>query len=160
MRHITVVALSLVLVALGGCGDSGEAGKGDPVKSSARSDKAPERIVVDHILIGVRSPNFAQGKRTAEEAKKFAYELMDKLKAGGDWDALKKANSEDPPPGGPYGLANHGVRPAGPPREFGRKDMVPAFGDVGFTLEVGELGMADFDARTSPFGFHLIKRVK
>ncbi len=41
---------------------------------------------------------------------------------------------------------------------WSRGDMVPAFGDVGFTLQVGEVGMAPFDAQSSPFGFHIIKR--
>lgn len=46
------------------------------------------------------------------------------------------------------------------PRQFGRAEMAGAFGDVGFKLEVGEVGMATPDAKTSPFGYHIIKRVK
>jgi parvulin-like peptidyl-prolyl isomerase len=38
--------------------------------------------------------------------------------------------------------------------------MVPAFGNVGFALNVGEIGIADFDPQTSPFGWHIIKRLK
>jgi parvulin-like peptidyl-prolyl isomerase len=38
--------------------------------------------------------------------------------------------------------------------------MVAAFGDVGFRLAVGAVGMADFHPRASPYGFHLIKRVR
>jgi parvulin-like peptidyl-prolyl isomerase len=38
--------------------------------------------------------------------------------------------------------------------------MVPAFGNVGFKLAVGEIAVADYDPKTSPFGYHLIKRVK
>ena len=33
-------------------------------------------------------------------------------------------------------------------------------GDVGFALEVGAIGVADYDATKSPFGFHVIQRVK
>ena len=40
-----------------------------------------------------------------------------------------------------------------------RSAMVSAFGDVGFDLEVGELGLATFDAEASPFGWHIIKRL-
>ena len=123
----------------------------DPVKL--------DRISVDHILIGVRSPSFPQGKRTVVEAKTLAYDLLAKLKAGGDWASAKREHSEDPPPGGPYAMANHGVRPASR-NEYPRDGMVPAFGDVGFALKVGEIGIADFDATKSPFGFHLIQRVK
>lgn len=40
-----------------------------------------------------------------------------------------------------------------------RAAMVPAFGDVGFGLEVGEVGVATFDEKSSPFGWHVIKRL-
>jgi parvulin-like peptidyl-prolyl cis-trans isomerase-like protein len=40
-----------------------------------------------------------------------------------------------------------------------RAAMVPAFGDVGFALEVGEVGMAEYDDAASPFGWHIIKRI-
>jgi parvulin-like peptidyl-prolyl isomerase len=43
---------------------------------------------------------------------------------------------------------------------FARDGMVPAFGDVGFPLAVGEIGMADFNPQTSPYGWHIIKRVE
>lgn len=121
-------------------------------------DRGPDRISVDHILIGVKSPSFPDGRRDAAAARKVAYDLLAQLKAGGDWAKLKREHSEDPPPGGPYAMANRGVRPAGR-GEYPRDGMVPAFGDVGFALEVGAIGMADHDARTSPFGFHLIRRV-
>lgn len=120
--------------------------------------KQPDRISVDHILIGVKSSSFPDGKRDATAAKKFAYELLAKLAAGGDWADAKRANSEDPPPGGPYAMANRGVRPAGG-GEYPRDGMVAAFGDVGFALAVGAIGIADHDSRTSPFGYHVIRRV-
>ena len=41
-----------------------------------------------------------------------------------------------------------------------RKGMVPAFGDVGFSLEVGGIGMAEFEEASSPFGWHVIKRLE
>ena len=41
-----------------------------------------------------------------------------------------------------------------------REQMVPAFGDVGFGLKVGEIGLAPFDPKTSPFGIHVIKRLQ
>lgn len=123
------------------------------------SSPSNDHITVDHILIGVKSSRFPPGKRNEADARAFAHDLFAKLKAGGDWDSAKRTNSEDPPPGGPYGLANHGVAPAGR-GEYARGSMVPAFGDVGFTLAVGGIGLADYDAKASPFGFHIIKRVR
>ena len=140
--------------------------RGTADRSAASFDTEPppeaeriDRITVDHILIGVRSPSFGEGRHTMAEAKKLAYELLAKLKTGGDWAALKREHSDDPPPGGPYAMANRGVKPAGR-GEYPRDGMVPAFGDVGFALKVGEIGIADHDAAKSPFGFHLIQRVK
>ena len=41
-----------------------------------------------------------------------------------------------------------------------RGRMVKSFGDVAFSLEVGEVGLAEHDATTSPFGWHVIKRLE
>lgn len=40
-----------------------------------------------------------------------------------------------------------------------RAAMVPGFGDVGFSLGAGEVGLAEFDENKSPFGWHIIKRL-
>lgn len=39
-----------------------------------------------------------------------------------------------------------------------RNQLVPAFGDTGFQLEVGEVGVATYDPQASPFGWHIILR--
>jgi peptidyl-prolyl cis-trans isomerase B (cyclophilin B) len=41
-----------------------------------------------------------------------------------------------------------------------REGMVPAFGDVGFGLEVGAIGSSEHDATRSPFGWHIIRRLE
>jgi parvulin-like peptidyl-prolyl isomerase len=145
LRYFPVLLLALAFV---GCGD----------KEPAPFVPA-DHISVDHILIAVRSPEMLRARHSDTEARALAYELFDQLKAGADWAALKKEHSEDPPPGGPYAMANHGV-PVSQPGERPRRGMVPAFGDVGFSLRVGEIGISDYDARKSPFGYHIIKRVK
>jgi len=38
--------------------------------------------------------------------------------------------------------------------------MVPAFGNVGFAISVGNVDIADYDPNTSPYGWHIIKRLK
>jgi len=40
-----------------------------------------------------------------------------------------------------------------------RAAMVAGFGDVGFALAEGEVGLASFDEEKSPFGWHIIKRL-
>lgn len=129
----------------------------EPTAPSASTGE-PKYIKVDHILIGVRSPQNTKGRRDPVQAKKYAYALFDDLKKGAPWAELKRLNSEDPPPGGPYGMSNTDV----PERDgyIPRGRMVSAFGDVGFKLKVGEMGMADWDLRTSKYGYHIIKRVE
>jgi parvulin-like peptidyl-prolyl isomerase len=66
-------------------------------------------------------------------------------------------HTDDRPPG-IYGMSNAGVAPAA--GEYARGSMVPAFGNVGFKLNKGDIGIADYDPRTSPYGYHVIKRVE
>jgi hypothetical protein len=160
----------LLAAALAACGNSVNDKEQSSVLDDAPQEKSgaePERIAVDHILVGVKGPNFPNGKYTEDEARKLAYRLLDELESGADWAELKRRHSEDrpgpgQPPGGPYAMANNGVMPRS--GEYPRGRMVGAFGNVGFELDVGEIGIADYDPNgakpPSPFGYHLIKRVK
>ncbi len=124
----------------------------------AEGGAEPERVQVQHILIGFRGS--VPGKpitRTQEEARVLAYDLLQKAQAGADFDALVREHTDDSPPG-IYGMTNRGVTPNR--GEFARDGMVGAFGNVGFRLPVGGYGVADFDQRTSPYGYHIIKRVR
>ncbi len=133
--------------------------------TSQSSGQPPDHITVQHILIGFKDAVGFQGKpppkaqtRTQDQAKALAYDLLAKAKGGADFDALVVANTDDSPPG-IYSMANTGVAPSGA-NEYQREGMVPAFGNVGFALKVGEIGIADYDPQTSPFGYHIIKRIK
>lgn len=118
----------------------------------------PEHIQVQHILIGFQGS--IPGKaitRSKDEAKTLAYEVLERAKNGEDYDMLVRRYTEDSAPG-IYGMSNRGVKPA--QGEYGRDSMVPAFGNAGFPLEVGEIGIADYDPRNSPYGWHIVKRTK
>ena len=126
----------------------------------------PEHITVQHILIGFKDAIGFQGNappkaaaRTQDEAKKLAYDLLSKAKSGDDFDKLVADNTDDSPPG-IYSMANNGVTPDQASKEYPRGGMVPAFGNVGFALKVGEIGISDYDPSTSPYGWHIIKRLK
>ena len=41
---------------------------------------------------------------------------------------------------------------------FPREQMVPGFGNIGFKLKVGEVGISNYHQADSPFGWHIIKR--
>jgi len=119
---------------------------------------AAQHIRVQHILISfagkIRGKNVT---RTEDEARALAAQVLDRAKKGEDFDELVRTYTDDRAPG-IYALSNSGVTPAA--GEFSRDRMVPAFGNVGFSLAPGEIGMAEYDPRTSPYGWHIIKRLE
>jgi hypothetical protein len=165
--HRAAFVLLPLLVLVSGCASKGGSkttstgsSTTTEVKMSTAPEKEPDHIRVQHILIGFKGS--VPGKnitRTVDEAKTLAYSLVDSAKSGVNYDDLVARHTDDSAPG-IYGLSNKGVAPAGPPREYGREQMVPAFGNVGFKLKVGEIGVADYDPSTSPYGYHVIKRVE
>jgi parvulin-like peptidyl-prolyl isomerase len=117
----------------------------------------PERVTIQHILISFAGAGTA-ATRTQEEAAALAAATLARARQGEDFAALVQASTDDSDPG-IYRLCNTGVAPQAAD-EHPRARMVPAFGDVGFRLALGEIGMASFDARTSPYGWHIIKRLQ
>ena len=115
----------------------------------------PERIAIKHVLVSFAGTG-TRARRSQAEAAELAAATLARANAGEDFDALVRELTDDSPPG-IYRLINRGVAPAS--GEYPRNRMVAAFGDVGFGLDVGDIGMANFDPRTSPYGWHIIKRL-
>ena len=123
-----------------------------------KPDVEPQHVQVQHILIGFAgSVGNKPITRTKEEAKTLAYEILARARKGEDFDALVRQYTDDSPPG-IYGMSGIGVPPL--PGEQARDEMVPAFGNVGFAISPGNIGIADYDPAASPFGWHIIKRLK
>jgi PPIC-type PPIASE domain len=173
-RTLAVAGVALILVVAAGCAktehssatvssDSTAPPKEAPVTAGtpageAKSMPIPAHIEVQHVLIGFSGS--VPGKnitRTREEARSLAYQILEKAKAGEDFGALVAQYTDDSPPG-IYAMSGSGVPPA--PGEYPRDKMVPAFGNVGFAIQVGEVGIADYDPATSPYGWHVIKRLR
>jgi hypothetical protein len=115
-------------------------------------------VTVQHCLIGFEGS--VSGKsitRSKEEASKLAEDLLKRARAGEDFGEIVKQYTDDSPPG-IYKMANRGV--AAPSGTYSRDGMVPAFGDVGFPLEVGAYGLAEHHPTQSPYGWHIIKRIE
>ena len=96
-------------------------------KNHAVFDK-PEQIKARHILVADQNT---------------ANQVLAKVKAGGNWDALAKQYSTDPSSkdkGGDLGF-------------FGRGQMVPQFQDAAFGAKAGQV----VGPVKSPFGFHIIQ---
>lgn len=161
----TTSMLLLSGLILSGC--SGMQGTGNSVyrEGLVTADGQPGYITVQHCLIGFQGS--VQGKvilRSEAEAEALAQELFAKAQAGEEFSKIVVAHTDDSAPG-IYRLANDGFPGDTTSRipskhVMPRSQMVPAFGDVGFNLEVGEVGLAAYDRVTSPFGWHIIKRIK
>jgi peptidyl-prolyl cis-trans isomerase C len=102
--------------------------------------KQGERVRASHILVAV--PQNADAA-TKAKARAKAEGLLKKIKAGGDFAALAKENSEDP------GSAIQG----GDLGYFQPGQMVGPFNDVAFKLAPGAVS----DLVETQFGFHIIK---
>ncbi len=101
--------------------------------------QAPRQVKASHVLFKV-----PEGSSSEEEEKLRgrADFVLGKAAEGADFAALAKEFSQDSsgPDGGGLGY-------------FGRGEMVPAFEEAAFALEVGEVS----DVVRSEFGFHVIK---
>jgi peptidyl-prolyl cis-trans isomerase A (cyclophilin A) len=123
-------------------------------------ESGPERISVQHILIAFKgSIPEAKVTRTQEEAKALAEKIFDEAKKGADFDALVKKYTDDEYPG-IYKMSNFSVPPNKEQKEYSRGGMVRSFGDVGFSLAVGGIGLAVYDPAFSKYGWHIIKRLQ
>jgi len=120
----------------------------------------PDHIEVQHVLIGFQGS--IPGKtvtRTKAEAEKLAQEVLDQARKGENMDALVQKYTDDQYPG-VYDLANDGVTPDPAKGEYKRSGMVKGFSDAAFGLSVGNVGISNYDPSSSPFGWHIIKRLK
>lgn len=134
---------------------------GKSAPSGVRPEKLPNgqpaAVTVQHILVGVKGVGLPEAKRDQADAERLAFELLSRARSGEDFEKLGKEFSED---SGfrPYTMTNDGIEPGEGERERG--GMVKGFSDVSFTLEVGQIGIAEYNSATSPFGYHIIKRIK
>ena len=176
-RGLRLASFALLLVALGCTPKADDAAKtavdDAEVKAKVAADSVakvaastmpsapatpPEHIEVQHVLIGFEGK--IPGKvvtRSQAEAEKLAAELLERARKGEDFDQLVQKYTDDQWPGF-YGLANTGVTPA--EGEFTRDGMVKGFSDIAFSLSPGNIDMTNYDPQNSPYGWHIIKRLK
>ena len=100
----------------------------------------PEQVKASHILVKV-APTATPEEKAAAKAKIDG--LLKQAKAGGDFAALAKENSDDPGSkirGGDLGF-------------FDRSSMVKEFADAAFAMKVGQVS----NVVETQFGYHIIK---
>ncbi len=171
-----VFALSLCALLLAGCPDGGIQNRAAPANTedtkdpqvlalrkaahdlALRSEENVEFVEVQHILISFEGRG-TPAKRTKEQAEKLAAQVLAKSQGGTEFSALVKENTDDQWPG-IYGMVTDRAKMNQANNILWRKGMVAAFGNVGWRLKVGEVGVAAFDLDNSPYGWHIIKRLK
>lgn len=171
LNVLLVILLSFVV----GCSNATEAEKGKEAESdqvwvgnfiqTELENGEASHIQVQHVLIGFEGS--VPGKdvtRSKEEAEALANEILEKARSGTDFFSLVEEHSDDSYPG-IYNMANFGQR--GDMEHFNqtkivfsREGMVGAFGNVGFPLKAGEVGIANYDPEESKYGWHVIKRLR
>jgi len=163
LKTLVVVVIALGLFACQSDKDEAEntaENTAENAVEAAAEVAEPEFISVQHILIGFKDS--VPGKnitRTKEEARLLANDVLKRARAGEDYDNLVAEFTDDAVPG-IYKMANFGLPADMANGVFARDRMVQAFGDVGFPLKIGEIGLADFDPVKSQYGWHIIKRVE
>jgi hypothetical protein len=113
----------------------------------AKPEVPDEAITVQHVLVAFRGAERSKATRSFDDAKVLAEKIWVEVMGGADFKP-RMAIDDDPGPG-EY-----------PMTKAKRTDMAKGFGDVGFRLKVGEIGVAPFHPTDSKFGWHIIKRVK
>jgi hypothetical protein len=114
----------------------------------ARFSGEPPKIGAKHVLVKYKGAKSAAASvtRTREEACLRAIEARDKIRQGGDWDAMVKEYSDE------TGAATRG----GTLGTVERKDVAKPFADAAFELSVNMLS----DVVETEFGFHIIFRTE
>ncbi len=113
----------------------------------ARKEHDASIVKVQHLLVAFQGSGVPNVKRTKEEAELLAADLFARIRAGEDFDGLVKEYTNDSHPG-IYTMTTGS-----------RNGMVKAFGDTGWRLEVGQVGVAPFHQADSPYGWHIVKRL-
>lgn len=162
LRGPTLLAATLAL-GLVGCRQIGLAPE-EPDPRAVEEDptlREARRVTVQHVLVSFDEGGAGAATRTRGEAAKLAQKVYDLARRGHAFADLVYLYSDDAGSAdtqGRYELANFGVD-AGPD-QMERSSAVQGFGDAAFEMSVGEIRMVAYDATRSPYGWHVIKRLR
>ncbi|WP_282938185.1 peptidylprolyl isomerase [Paenibacillus sp. RC67] len=120
----------------------------DQVKAEYDKRIAADKNIYDvatvrHILVGISDPATGKETRSKEDALKRAKEVQDKLKNGGDFDALAKEYSDDP------GSKDNGGKYEDAPIS----QWVPEFKKAAAELPLNQIS----DPVETSYGYHVMK---
>ena len=159
--------LSVVLsVSAASCSLARDAGLAptDPDRTALAGPLPPDEaahVVVQHVLIsfdGADIPRDAGVTRGKADAQRLAQRVLADARSGREFADLVRLYSDERAGNGTYEIANWGVTPGANERE--RRGLVRGFGDAAFRLAPGDVTLVEYDPSSSPFGWHVIKRLR
>ena len=163
-RPLVAAAAVAVLAAASGCSLFEAVGLApaevDPtsVRRPADHRDEPPHVVVQHVLIACKDSDIVNVTRTRDEAERVANQVLGMAKAGRDFDELVRLYSDDRHADGAVAIANWGVLAEGD--ELGRADLARDFTKAAFSLGVGEIGLVPYRPPESPYGWHVVRRIR
>ncbi|MEE8105054.1 MAG: FG-GAP-like repeat-containing protein [Planctomycetota bacterium] len=129
-----------------------------PVRAKAPGER---RIVVRQILVRFKGLPRAATTRTREEARKLASRIVEKLRAGGDFEALQREHDETKSAGGDSLLRIQTMPVTAADTGWIRSTRLPrAVSRTALSLDVGEVALCEFHKAEAPDGYHVLIRTK
>ena len=138
--------------------------EGDPVEAMgraaehvrARQELGMDEVQVRHLLVSFAGAGVPGVTRSQHEAERLAAELYRRVLAGEALSTLVAENSDDK--GETYIM--HADDPPPGTKGFWRRRMVPSFGGYSWKLLPGEVVVTPYDPVKSPYGWHIIERLR
>jgi len=118
----------------------------------------PTHVVVQHVLLAFDATGLPAVTRSKADAQRLAQRVLTDARAGREFADLVRLYSDDRGYDGILEIANWGVPPG--PTERERRALARGFSATAFRLEPGEIGLVEYDETSSPYGWHIVKRVR
>lgn len=158
--RIALAALSLAMTSCSLARDAGFAPT-EPDRTALAGPlpaDEPAHVVVQHVLLSFEGTDVPGVTRSKADAQRLASRVLDAARAGREFADLVRLYSDDRGYDGTLAIANWGVTPG--PTERERRGLARGFGDTAFRLSPGEVALLDYEPTTSPFGWHVVKRLR
>lgn len=130
----------------------------------ARDEHDTARVKLQHILIPryMSDPKGTKKILKPQEAEELAAKVFAQASAEPDkFSDLVREYTYDSTEGDPPGSYKLVADAADANSlQYARKDMIPWYGDAGWRLKVGEVGIILYDSAKSWYGYHIIKRIE
>jgi len=125
---------------------------------AAPTREEPAYVDVQHVLVAVQGTGVPGVTRTKEEAERLAQQVLERAQKGQDFRELVRLYSDERRGDGTLRIANFGMT-AGPD-EYERGRLARGFARAAFALEPGDITLVPWDPPGSPYGWHVLRRIR